>query len=558
MALGPETRSRARPRATGPARTTPCKSARRESDGRNGRRPRGAGVAAAAGRVMLARVFSACLAGVEATLVRVEVDVSQGLPAFATVGLPDAAVRESRERVRTAIRNSGFAFPLERVTVNLAPADLRKEGASFDLPIALGLLAATGAIKPDRLAGLLVVGELALDGVIHPVRGVLPMALRASHAGLRGCLVAAGNSPEASVLAALAVYPVASLAEAAAFLNEERPIDAARVDPARLLARPLPDEVDLGDVRGQAHAKRALEIAAAGGHNILLIGPPGTGKTLLARRLPTILPPLTVEEAIEVSRIWSVAGLLPAEGLVTRRPFRAPHHTVSPAGLIGGGRPPHPGEVSLAHRGVLFLDELPEFAPYALDTLRQPLEDGVVTVARVGGAVQLPAEVQLVGAMNPCRRGCRSLEACLCTPGERARYLGRLSAPLLDRIDLHVEVGPVAPEASRPGADEAPESAAIRRRVVEARGRQRARLGRGRERLNAQLTPRQLTRHCPLPPPGRELLARAAARLGLSARAHDRVLKVARTIADLAGADAIAVDDLAEALAYRTLDRGTR
>ena len=504
---------------------------------------------------MLARLFSACLAGVDAALVRVEVDVSQGLPTFATVGLPDPAVRESRERVRTAIRNSGFAFPLERVTVNLAPADVRKEGVSFDLPIALGLLAATGAVKPDRLARLLVAGELALDGAIHPVRGVLPMALRASRAGLDGCLLAAGNSSEASVLDALAVYPVASLAEAAAFLNEERPIPAARVDPAQLLAVTPPDDVDLADVRGQAHAKRAMEIAAAGGHNVLLIGPPGTGKTLLARRLPTILPPLTLGEAIEVSRVWSVAGLLPAEGLVTRRPFRAPHHTVSAAGLVGGGRGPHPGEVSLAHLGVLFLDELPEFAPHALDTLRQPLEDGVVTVARAGGAVRLPAAVQLVGAMNPCRRGCRSVEGCGCPPGERARYQGRLSAPLRDRIDLHVAVGPVGPDAAT-AADGAPsESGAIQRRVVAARARQRARFSRGVVRVNAGLTPRQLARHCALGPAGQELLGRAATRLGLSARAHDRVLKVARTIADLAGAEAIAVEHLAEALAYRPLDR---
>jgi magnesium chelatase family protein len=506
---------------------------------------------------MLARVLSACLAGVDAALVRVEVDVSQGLPAFSTVGLPDPAVRESRERVRTAIRNSGFAFPLERVTVNLAPADLRKEGVSFDLPIALGLLAATGAVKPDRLARLLVVGELALDGAIHPVRGVLPMALRATHAGLDGCLLAAGNTNEASVLEALAVYPVASLAEAAMFLNDERPIARTRPDPAELLVAAQADDIDLGDVRGQAHAKRALEIAAAGGHNLLLIGPPGTGKTLLARRLPTILPPLTLAEAIEVSRVWSVAGLLPAEGLVTRRPFRAPHHTVSAAGLIGGGRGPHPGEVSLAHLGVLFLDELPEFPPHALDTLRQPLEDGVVTVARASGSVRLPAEVQLVGAMNPCRRGCRSVDGCVCTPAERARYLGRLSAPLLDRIDLHVEVGPVAAETPgvRDGAP--PESAAVQGRVTEARARQRARGERGRGRINARLTPRQLARHCPLGPAGRDLLVRAAARLGLSARAHDRVLKVARTIADLAGADAIALEHLAEALAYRTLDRRT-
>lgn len=503
---------------------------------------------------MLARLVSACLAGVEATLVRVEVDVSPGLPTFATVGLPDPSVRESRERVRTAIRNSGFPFPLQRVTVNLAPADVRKEGGSFDLPIALGILAATGAVQPERLGHLLVAGELALDGVIHPVRGVLPMALAARRAELEGGLLAPGNAAEAAVLDGFGAYPVASLAEAVAFLNGERRVTPAEVDGGRLLGAAPPDEVDLAEVRGQAHAKRGLEIAAAGGHNLLLVGPPGTGKTLLARRLPTILPPLALEEAIEVSGIWSVAGLLPPEGLVTRRPFRAPHHSVSPAGLIGGGRPLHPGEVSLAHRGVLFLDELPEFAPYTLDTLRQPLEDGVVTVARAGTTIRLPAEVQLVGAMNPCRRGCRSLAACACTPGEQARYRGRLSAPLLDRIDLHVEVGPVDLGGGPLAAARGEASAEVRERVVRARERQRARLGPGR--VNARMTLRELARHAPLPGPGQALLARARERLGLSARGVDRVRRVARTIADLAGAPEIDVDHLAEALAYRTADPG--
>lgn len=502
---------------------------------------------------MLAHLVSACLAGVEAMLVRVEVDVSPGLPTCATVGLPDASVRESRERVRTAIRNSGFAFPLQRVTVNLAPADLRKEGGSFDLPIALGVLAATGAVRSGRLGRLLVAGELALDGAIHPVRGVLPMALAARRAELEGALLAPGNAAEAAVLEGFGAYPLASLAEAVAFLNDERPVAAAVADAARLLRAGPSEDVDLGEVRGQAHAKRGLEIAAAGGHNVLLVGPPGTGKTLLARRLPTILPPLTLEEAIEVSGIWSVAGLLPPEGLVTRRPFRAPHHSVSPAGLIGGGRPLHPGEVSLAHRGVLFLDELPEFAPYTLDTLRQPLEDGVVTVTRAGATLRLPAEIQLVGAMNPCRRGCRSLAACTCTPGEQARYRGRLSAPLLDRIDLHVEVGPVEPPGRRV-AKCADESAAIRERVVRARERQEARLGPGG--MNARMGLRELARDAALPAAGHGLLARAREHLGLSARGLDRVLRVARTVADLAGAGEVSAEHLAEALAYRATTPG--
>jgi magnesium chelatase family protein len=500
---------------------------------------------------MLGRVFSASLTGIEAALIRVEVDVTHGLPAFATVGLPDPAVRESRDRVRAALQNSGFGFPHDRITVNLAPADVRKEGVSFDLAIALGLLVAIGAVKRDRLDGLLVAGELALDGAIHPVRGVLPMAMLSARARLGGCLLAPGNAGEAAVIDSVAVYPVATLAEAAAFLNREREIEPWRVDGQDLLAAAPGEDMDFGDIRGQAHAKRALEIAAAGGHNVILVGPPGAGKTMLARRLPSILPPLSLAEALDVSAVWSVAGRLPPQGLVVTRPFRAPHHTSSDAGLVGGGRVPHPGEVSLAHLGVLFLDELPEFRADVLETLRQPLEDGQVAISRAEGRVTFPAEFQLVAAMNPCRRGCRSLEVCGCTPWDRARYLGRVSGPLLDRIDIHVAVPPV-PYRELAAVAPTDESAGIRSRVTAARARQRARFARGRARVNARMSARQVARHCPLPPNGRQLLEQAVDRLGLSARAHERVLKVARSIADLAGTDEIRLEHLAEALQYRT------
>jgi len=507
---------------------------------------------------MIARVLSSAILGIDAYVVEVEAHLSGAqLPRFVTVGLPEGAVKESKERVTAAIKNSGFKFPIKHVTVNLAPADVRKEGSAFDLPIAIGILAAIGEVQPTYLNNLLLLGELALDGTLRPIKGALPIAVCARDHQVKGIILPEENAAEAAVVENVKVAPARTLREVVQVLNGERSLQPVRINREEVFRSHQFYSVDFTDVKGQEQVKRALEVAAAGSHNVIMIGPPGSGKTMLSKRLPTILPDLTLEEALQTTKIHSVAGLIPdGQGIVATRPFRSPHHTISDAGLIGGGTVPKPGEVSLAHNGVLFLDELPEFKKNVLEVMRQPMEDGVVTISRATVSLSYPARFMLVAAMNPCPCGYSTdpKNECTCTPQMIQKYMSRISGPLMDRIDIQIEV-PAVPFADLTETAGGERSGDIKARVQAARKIQLKRFQGSDIFANGQMETKALKKYCSLGKEAADLVKTAMEKLGLSARAYDRILKVSRTIADLECSDSILPQHVSEAIQYRSLDR---